>query len=112
MKLYIGQEQKNILIQALRVYQEELQILRESAASRYLRDGFGRDFENVGDLITKVQNVKEEYDALDRGIQEILARPEGPNTSNLIHAIKYCREQTGWYLKDAKDYVEKIRDAR
>ena len=112
MKLFIDNRQKAVLIEALHVYQEELQILRESAASRYLRDGFGRDFENVGDLITKVQSVKEEYDELDRGIQEILARPEGPTTSNLIHAIKFCREQTGWYLKDSKDYVEKIRDAQ
>jgi ribosomal protein L7/L12 len=112
MKLFINDRQKAVLIEALRVYQEEQFSIAKSVASGYLRAGFERDAEATGDLITKVQNVKEEYDALDRGIQEILARPQGPNTSNLIHAIKYCREQTGWYLKDSKDYVEKIRDAR
>lgn len=28
--------------------------------------------------------------------------------SNLVLAIKYCREQTGWGLKEAKEYVEEI----
>ena len=112
MKLYINERQKAVLIEALRMYQEEQFNIAKAVGSSYLRAGFERDAEATGDLITKVQNVKEEYDVLDRGIREILARPEGPNTSNLIHAIKYCREQTGWYLKEAKDYVEKIRDNR
>lgn len=32
--------------------------------------------------------------------------------STLIKAIKYVREKTGTGLKDAKDYVENIRDHR
>lgn len=111
MKLYLNQEQKQILIEALKMYREELSELGEKVQSKYLSDSFKKGAENTGDLLTRVQNIKEEYTELDRGIREILAKKE-ENFSNFIHAIKYCRELTGWYLKDAKEYVEKIRDGQ
>ena len=27
--------------------------------------------------------------------------------NSMVRAIKYCREQTGWGLKESKEYVEK-----
>lgn len=44
-------------------------------------------------------------------IEKILIhRKAGSSVGNKIYAIKYCREQTGWTLYDAKTYVEKIMD--
>ena len=30
-------------------------------------------------------------------------------TSNVIEAIKFVREQTGWELKEAKEFVDSLR---
>jgi hypothetical protein len=112
MKLFVNEKEKNVLIESLRLYQSELLSLSKQVQSVYLRAGFEGDAERSGDLITKLQKVREDYDTLDRNIGEILSRPEGPNTSNLIHAIKYCRQETGWSLIDSKKYVENVRDSR
>lgn len=50
-------------------------------------------------------------------LPKMVAKPEGDladiirnkyNRSTQVQAIKYCREQTGWDLKVAKEYVENI----
>lgn len=113
MKLYLNQEQKLILITALQVYQDELLHVSEQVQSRFLKEGYKKDAEKVGDLITEAQDVKEDYRLLDEGIRKILSAPQTNHFDNgFIPAIKFCREQTGWHLIDAKEYVEKIRDGR
>jgi len=113
MRLFINNREKEILIEALRVYQDELNALAQKVRSGYLAEGFRKDAEGTGDLITKMQNAREDYKLLDEGIKKILSTPQTNSFDDgFIPAIKFCREQTGWYLKDAKEYVEKIRDAR
>ena len=112
MKLFITEKQKEILIEALRTYRDEQFTIADSVKSNYLRESFKKDAESTGDLITAVQNTREDYRLLDEGIRAILNRPEDDTFSNFIPAIRYCRQETGWFLKDAKEYVEKIRDSQ
>jgi hypothetical protein len=30
--------------------------------------------------------------------------------TSILPAVKYVKDQTGWFLKDCKEYVERIRD--
>lgn len=115
MKLYLDQKQKFILITALQVYQDELLQVSEQTQSRFLKEGYRQDAEAVGDLLTEAQNIKEDYRFLDENIRKILSRPgnnfEPGFESGFIPAIKFLRGETGWSLKESKEYVEKIRDA-
>jgi hypothetical protein len=112
MKLIINERQKEILIEALRVYRDELFSIAGNIKNDYLRAGFDKDAENTGDLITKVQNIQEDYRLIDEGIRGILADNSTGFGGGFIGAIKFCRQETGWGLVESKKYVEQIRDAQ
>lgn len=107
MILHIDAEDQRIIIQALNVLIEEYGALANTASSKVLSIGFRNDITRMTVLLGEVENtVKTETDEELRQSVLTLIRK-----NFFINAIKHVRTQRGLNLKDAKDYVDKLRNA-
>lgn len=104
MNLTISSAEKELLITALNVLQDEYMALSRQANSKYFSLGFEQDANRAVALLDRVRMLHETLskEQLD---SQVLSLMKG---GLKINAIKLVRENTRMCLKDAKDYAEEL----
>jgi len=102
MLLTITKYEQDKIIQALQVLADEYGKCADHCVTR-LSDGFRDDERAIRNLEFRIANLTERVDDQEMNLEigKFLAKGQK------INAIKYVRQQRGWGLKGAKDYVDK-----
>jgi ribosomal protein L7/L12 len=103
MILHLTVEERKFVVQALRILADEYAKLADQAVTR-LSEQFATDATTCNRIAACAEELVERVDDATLAIEAKRIAENG----NRINAIKYVREQTGWSLKSAKDYVDRV----
>lgn len=101
MNLTITEKERDAIVTALQIYRNEVLSAKDAVRSIILSENFEKDAADLFRLTERIASIP--TISLENSIRSYLP-------SRLIEAIKFCRAQTGMSLKEAKEYVENIRD--
>jgi ribosomal protein L7/L12 len=102
INLTINEQEKEVLIRALRIYAEEYHGVSNEVHSPLLQRQFAQDadrFTALADRFEKIFDITN----LDVALKQLI------RSNQFIEAIKMRRAHTNEGLKDAKDYCDKLR---
>lgn len=103
IQLSVNEKEKQQILRALEIYAEEFEAASNAVFSGTLKRGFASDAEEITALRRRLADVFDLAN-LDNEVLKLIRQDQ------FINAIKLCRQQTGLGLKEAKEYVEKVRD--
>jgi ribosomal protein L7/L12 len=101
INLTINEQEKEVLIRALRIYAEEYQSVSSQVHSPLLQRGFAQDAERFTALADRFEKISDIN--LDLALKQLI------RSNQFIEAVKMRRAHTNEGLKDAKDYCDKLR---